>query len=350
MFFSAKPKNFFIDFSEHAVLIARTSKSEAPFVVEEIIECAPGDADALAHAIKTLQTTKSPSGYIHAACGINAPRRVVRKVTFETKRLKEPEYLNEVAVQQLRIEPEHYSLAILNSGQGTAYDTVKAAQKDALICGLPSADINVAQDNLLASGIYPETIELSSVAGIGAMVDYLAFTKIKSPVLLLEIGAESTNSFIVTSAGVEASRPIQQGLESMIPVVQKELGLKDEASARKLFLSNTFDFTGMGSVLIKRLIKELQSSIGFYEVQTGQSVAHVACVLLPSKLTWLESAIAADLGVSVLKLDLPAWLQSQQITFADALPANAQDARRLGLFGLMVQYKNNHAVVPEKAQ
>lgn len=350
MFFSAKPKNFFIDFSEHSVLIARTSKTEAPFVVEEIIECAPGDAEALAQAIKTLQTTKSPSGYIHAACGINAPRRVVRKVTFETKRLKEPEYLNEVAAQQLRIEPDQYTLAILSSAQGTGYDIVKAAQKDALICGIPSADINVAQDNLLASGIYPETIELSSVAGVGAMVDYLAFSKIKAPVLLLEIGSESTNSFIVTSGGVEASRPIQQGLESMIPVVQKELGLKDEASARKLFLSNTFDFTGMGSVLIKRLIKELQSSIGFYEVQTGQSVAHVSCVLLPSKLTWLEGAIAADLGVSVLKPDMPAWLQSQQITFSDTLPANAQDVRRLGLFGLMVQYKNNHAVVPEKNQ
>lgn len=350
MFFSAKSKNFFIDFSEHAVLIARTSKAEAPFVIEEIVECPPGDADALTAALKTLQPTKTPSGYVHAACGINAPRRVVRKVTFETKRLKEPEYLNEVAAQQLRIEPNQYSLAVINASQGTDYDMVKAAQKDAVICGLPTADVDLAQDSLLASGIYPETVELSSIAGIGAMVDYLSFSKIKSPVLILEIGAEMTNSFIVTSVGMEASRPIQQGLEAMIPVVQKELGLKDEASARKLFLSNTFDFTGMGSVLIKRLIKELQSSIGFYEVQTGQSVAHVACVLLPSKLVWLEGAIAADLGVSVLKADIPAWLQSQQITLADALSANAQDVRRLGLFGLMVQYKNSHAVVSEKTQ
>jgi Tfp pilus assembly PilM family ATPase len=348
MFFSAKPKNFFIDFSEHAVLVARTSKSELPFVVEEVIECAPGDAEALAEAIKTLQPVKSPTGYLHAKCGINAPRRVVRKVAFETKRLKETEYLNEVAAQQLRIDPEQYTLTLLNVEQGTDYDLGKAAHKDALMCGLPTADINTSQDNLLAAGIYPEAIELSSIAGIGAMIDYLAFSKIKTPVLMLEIGAESTNSFIVTASGVEASRPIQQGLEAMIPVVQKELGLKDEASARKLFLSNTFDFTGMGPVLIKRLIKELQSSIGFYEVQTGQSVAHVSCVLLPSKLVWLEGAIAADLGVTVLKADLSVWLQSQQITLSDSVPVGAQDIRRLGLFGLMVQYKNSHAIAPEK--
>jgi hypothetical protein len=349
MFFSAKSKNFFIDFSEHAVLLARVSKSETPFVVEEIVECQPGDADALAAALNSLHPGKKPTGYIHSICGINAPRRVVRKVAFDTKRLKEPEYLTEVATQQLRIDANDYTLSVLNSAQGTEYDMVKANQKDAIMCGLPTADINLSQDNMLAAGIYPETVELSTVAGIGAMVDYLAFSGIKTPVLMLEVGADTTNSFIVTSGGLEASRPIQQGLEAMIPVVQKELGLKDEASARKLFLSNTFDFTGMGSVLIKRLIKELQSSIGFYEVQTGQSVAHVACVLLPGKLGWLENAIASDLGVSVFKPDIPAWLQSHQITLADPVPSNAQDIRRLGLFGLMLQYKNRHVVVSEKA-
>jgi Tfp pilus assembly PilM family ATPase len=350
MFFSAKSKKFFVDFSEHSVLVARVSKSESPFVVEDMIECPLGEADALLAALKTIYPSKTSSGYIHATCGISAPKRVVRKVTFETKRLKEPEYLNEVAKQQLRIDPADYTLSVLNPSQGTDYDMVKSNQKDALICGLPTTDINLTQDNLLAAGIYPETLELSSVAGIGAMIDYLSYAGIKTPVLLLEIGAEMTNSFIVTTAGLEASRPIQQGLEAMIPVVQKELGLKDEVSARKLFLSNTFDFTGMGSVLIKRLIKELQSSIGFYEVQTGQSVAHVACVHLPSKLGWLENSIAEDLGVSVLKPDIIAWLQTHKITLSDALPVNEQDVRRIGLFGLMIQYKNRNVVVPEKTQ
>lgn len=349
MFFSTKSKNFFVDFSDHAVLLARTSKGDAPFVIEDLIECAPGDESALAAAMATLQTAKSPTGYMHATCGVHAPRRVVRKVTLETKRLKEQSYLDEVATQQLHVDSEQYSLTVLTTAAGVEYDMAKASQKDALICGLPIADVDLSQDNLLALGIYPETMELSTVASIGAMIDYLNFANIKTPILMLEIEADTTNSFIVTSTGLEASRPIQQGLSAMIPVVQKELGLKDEESARKLFISNTFDFTGMGSVLIKRLIKELQSSIGFYEVQTGQSIGQVACTLLPSKLAWLETAIAADLGVSVLKPDISAWLQSKQITLGDTLPAAAQDIRRLGLFGLMVQH-NSHVVVPEKNQ
>jgi len=347
MLFSVKSKAFFIDYSEHAILVARTSSATAPMVVEDIRECAPDDEAALAEILKSLQIKKSQSGYLHATCGVYTNKRVVRKVTLEPKRVKESGYLNEVAQQQVRIEPEQYTLAVLNASDGAEYDTSKATVKEAVFCGMPSEQINKTQDRLLSAGVYSERIEIGTASTVGALVDYLAFAKIKTPTLMLEIDADTAHSFIVSAAGMETSRQIPHGLDSIVPVVQKELGLKDEESARKLFFSNTFDFTGMGPVLIKKLVKELQSSIGFYEVQTGQSIGQVICTLLPPKLGWLESAIAGQLGVSVLKVDLPAWLQSRQITLSDSLPAHAQDVRRLGLFSLMVQY-SSHVAAPEK--
>jgi len=105
----------------------------------------------------------------------------------------------------------------------------------------------------------------------------------------------------------------------MVPVVQKELGLKDEEAARKLFYSNTFDFTGMGPLLVKRLMK-LQSSIGFYEVQTGQSVrTECVCTQLMPKLAWLESAIANGSGIDSLKVEPAGWLMNRQITLSDSV-------------------------------
>jgi len=59
----------------------------------------------------------------------------------------------------------------------------------------------------------------------------------------------------------------------------------------------------MGPLLIKRLLKELQSSIGFYEVQTGQSVGQVICIQLSPKLSWLEGSLASSLGIATLKFD-----------------------------------------------
>jgi hypothetical protein len=183
---------------------------------------------------------------------------------------------------------------------------------------------------------------------LGGVVDYLRFKKSSVPTLILEIGPEVTHSFIVSSSGVEASRPISQGFESMVPVVQAELGLKDAESARKLFLTNAFDFTGMGRSLVKKLLKELQSSIGFYEVQTGQSVGQLLCTSIPSKLTWLGGAIASALGVTTLTLDLPPWLASRQITLGERLSPAQLDARWFGLVSLMISHSAQNVVAPEK--
>lgn len=344
MIFSSATKGFFVEVSEHATILARTSAPIPPFTVEEFRECPTGDAAALAEAIAQLQPKKSPSGYFHANVGIYPARRLIRRHSLELKRLKEPGYLAEVCSQQFRIELDTHTVAVLNADDGTDFDLTKGTNKDVLFCGIPLEDIASTQQALLEMRIYPERLELATVSTLGALTNYLAFTNSKSPTLVLEIGAEATHSYILTSTGIEASRPIPQGLEAMVPIVQKELGLKDEESAKKLFYSNTFDFTGMGPLLTKRLLKELQSSIGFYEVQTGQSIGQVVCTQLAPKLAWLESAIANALGIAPLKVAPVEWLKSRQINVPESFARDAQDIRWFGLLALMARYDALHAV------
>lgn len=348
MLFSQKTKGFFVERNDHAVMLARTSAAAAPFTVEEMVEVPLNEPAGLEQAIKQLQPKSAPSGYLHAKVGIYPAKRLVRRHALELKRVKEPGYLAEVCSQQFRIEQDKFTVAILNATDGSDYDPGKGTQKDVVFCGLPNDDVEAAQNALLASKIYPERLELCSVAMLGAVVDYLAHSKSKTPTLVLELGGDATHSFIVTAGGIESSRPIPQGLDAMVPIVQKELGLKDEESARKLFYSNTFDFTGMGPLLVKRLLKELQSSIGFYEVQTGQSVGQVLMTQLPPKLSWLEAAVTGSLGISGMKIDALDWLKSRQITLPDSLAANARDIRWFGLLSLMAHYNAAHAAPAEK--
>ncbi len=348
MLFSKKNSSFFIDANDHAVLLARTSSANAPLIIEEVRECPANDPAALAEMVRLVQPKKSASGYLNAAVSVYPAKRLVRRHTLEPKRLKESEYLNEFMAQQLRIEPAKYVMALINATDGAVYDLIKATQKDALFCGMPSEDLVAIQDGLLAAGVYPERVELGTVAILGGLVDYLAGTKAKTPTLMLEVGFDSTQSFIVSPAGVEASRPIALGLDSMVPVVQKELGLKDEEAAKRLFYSNTFDFTGMGPLLVKRLMKELQSSIGFYEVQTGQSVGQVVCTQLMPKLGWLEAAIAAGLGISSLKIEPAGWLMNRQIALADSVAKTVQETRWFGLLSLMARHNIDHVLTPEE--
>jgi len=344
MFFSQKAKGLFVELNDHAVLLARVSGTVAPFAIEEFRECPPGDADALGEVINEIQPKKTPSGFLHATVGVYPKRRLLRRHTLELKRVKEPAYFAEVCAQQFRVEQDKYTIAVLNSNDGSDFDAAKAV----LFCGLPSDAAGEVQNALLEAKIYPERLELGSLATLGAVADYLVFGKSKTPTLVLEIGVESTHSFIVTAGGVEASRPIPHGLDSMVPIVQKELGLKDEESARKLSYSNTFDFTGMGPLLTKKLLKELQSSIGFYEVQTGQSVGQVLNTQLSPKLAWLDAALSGALGIDSLKLDPLPWLESRRITVPETLAKEIQDVRWFGLLGLMARYNVAHAVAAEE--
>ena len=345
MFFANKSKGFCVEIGEHTTLLARLTQPEAPFLVEELKELPSSESGAISEWIKVTQGRGS-TGYAHSTCGIYPTKRVVRRHTLDLKRVKEPAYFNEIYAQQFRVEPEKYIIKPLNPTDGGDYDTVKATQKEVLFCGLPADEVIAMQDKLLEQGIYPERLELGTLATLGGMVNYLKFKQSKSPLLLLEIGEESTQSFILSSEGVDISRPIPSGIAAMIPVVQKELGLKDEESAKKLFYSNTFDFTSMGGALVKKLLKELQSSIGFYEVQTGQSIGNVLCTQLPVSLAWLGTTMAGALGVPPLKIDMLPWLESLNIKLADGVALGQPEERWTGLFSLIASYQN--AVPDEK--
>lgn len=337
MNFGKKTKTYCFDFDDQGVRVARLSQETPPLMVEEMREFPLGEAEALREFIKTAEG-KGPTGFLHSIVGISPAKRLVRRHTLDVKRLKDPAYFNEVLAQQFRVEPDKYVTQVLHAADGGEFDLTKTTQKEALFCGLPADEVLAWQDKVLAMGIYPERLELTTVATLGGLVNYLKFKEHKPPVLLLEIGDDATQSFILGAEGVDVSRPIPNGVAAMVPVVQKELGLKDEESARKLFYSNTFDFTSMGATLIKRLLKELQSSIGFYEVQTGQSIGAVLCTQLPPSLAWLGGSIAGAVGVGALKLELAPWLESQGVTLAEGVAATPIDERWLGLFSLLLSH------------
>jgi hypothetical protein len=337
--FLKEMKGFFIVIDGEAVLMARTSSRNVPMVIEEMREIPVANEAAVQQAAKDLLGKKSGSGYLHASCGIYPPHRLVRRVTLDLKRVKEEDYFREICTQQFRMEEDKCTLAVLNAADGTDYDAGKVTtQKEVIFTGGPNDELLASQQKLLELGVFPERLELGTVGALGALVNYHAFAQLKAPTLMLETDADSTQSFVVGTGGLDVSRSIPHGFGAMISVVQKELNLKDEESARKLFYSNTFDFTNMGGMLTRKVLKELQSLIGFYEVQTGQSIGQVLCMQMPPKLAWLGGSIAKEMGVELLKLDFPGWLKSRGISFASSAEPSGLDARWLAVFGLMSYY------------
>ena len=335
--FGSNSKGICLDLVGDFAVAARVSSMAAPFTVEEVREfdlADPGSADALRKFAGGRGT-----GFTSARCGVYPPNRVMARVAVDGRKLREEGYLVSHVADVLKIDAAAYQLVSLSPADGSDVSALRSPPKEILVCGAPTEELAGIQMRLLELGLFPERLEIGSVSSVGGVINYLGYSNTSGPVLLLEISSEVTQASVLSRDGIEISRTVPFGINSMIPLVQKELALKDEESARKLFFSNNFDFTGMGPQLTKRLLRELQASIGFYEVQTGQSISQLACTLLPTKVAWLQRTLADVLGMKVLGFDHAPWMATMGITLADSVATAELGTMWTNLFCLMGEYQ-----------
>lgn len=340
---SPKNQGIHIEINPYSILAASTAGGDLPLQVTELREFpASTDAEKIGDELaKWYDIKKGARAYVKGHCAGYPSSRFIRRHTLDQPaKAKEPAFLADLLNNQFRIDPEKNTIAIINATDGSLFDTTKNLQnqKELLLCGALVDEWKELQGRLLGWNIFPESIQLGQLAVVAGLMDYARWANLTMPTMLLEITPESSNLFIFSGNQLDIARPIPHGLNGMFPMVQQELGLKDEESARKLFYSNTFDFTEMGSTLLRKMLKELQASTGFYEVQTGQTIGQLFISLLPKNLNWIGQVLSRSLGVKVLNPDYTNWLKQRQITLADSIQPETLDARWFGLFCLMGQF------------
>lgn len=337
-----KSKGLFVDISEFSILAARTSGFKIPMVIEEVAEHSLSSDDGpeeIRDFLEQLVDFRSNSYYV-SRCGVYPEGRFVRYYEAESaNKAKDMNFLTEVLKSEFNVDPASNSVAILDARNGADYQPDVSPSKRLVFCGAPSESFKKEQAQVLQYGIYPERLELSTVTTLGGVSDYAHFSRIKSPILCFELTAKSANIFIINRGQVDVARPVPFGLDSIFPLLQRELGLKDEASAHKLFFSNTFDFAEMGPKLLRRMTKELQAAAGFYEVQTGQTIENVFISVLPKNLAWVSKSISDSLALDILRPNLEKWLESLDIKVDEGVELSNLGARWMGLFSLMGDFQ-----------
>jgi hypothetical protein len=338
MFSSRQLPGIFLDHGGDTVRAARTSAFAAPFSVEEVGECPAGDRAGLVQLLQRLSPRRAAGRRVHARVAIRPEGQLVRVLTAEPKRLGEPEYFAALCSGQLQIDPQAYLLSVLHAEDGRPFDPARTGERELFFCGLPLAELEAAQGALVDQDIYPESLELGTVATLGAVADHVRQAGLAAPVLVLELGGASSHAYVVSAAGVSLARQLSSGLDAMVPLVQRNLGLKDAAAARKLLHANAFDFSAMGPELTLALARELHGLISHLEMRTGRSVSHLLNLRLPAKLGWLGTALARGLGLEPLAPAMESWLAARGITLAPAVRAAVgSDSGWLGVWGLMLR-------------
>ena len=342
-----KAKGLFLEVNDFEVLAVTTNALADPLTIEALEVFPRSEENKELQAFVGLLVDGKGGGkrYLKAHCGIYPPSRFFRRHTVESMaKAKEPGYFAEVMRDQAKVVPEKTMAAALVTSTGESFDATKPLtnQKELLLAGALSEDVATEQELIVASGVYPEYLELGTLATLGALQNYLKWKERKAPVLWLELGPASANLFVVSAGALELCRPIPFGLDAMFPVVQQELSLRDEDSARKLFFSNTFDFAEMGPSLLRRIHKELHASMGFFEMQTGQSLGDLFVSLLSPNLGWIPETLSRGLGLEMLEFDFPGWLAHREIAVGPHVQTAHLEARWLGPLSLMGNFEVNN--------
>ncbi len=334
---SAKKNNFIVEFRPSAIRAARISSDTTPTVVEEVIEIDLSKDNSPASSIRDFAKAKS-NAYMHAACVIYPQGRLVRQLLLDTQRGKEVDFLMDYLRKSGGVDPEEFSAYCLSAEDGSEIDLSDFNKKEILVCGASKTEISNEQNSLVENGIYPRRLELGTLGTIGALKDAIGSDAGRSPALFLEIDKESTNAVIVGPKGVEMARRIDCGATHIAQALKEEMNLKDESAAEKILQSRDFDLGPIAPKLLRKLLRELQSSIGFFEVQTGSSVSELYCLKDGRFLPWLESSICDLLNLTVLPLDLEKWLDDKSVTFASEEILGQVDNTWLSLFSLVLEF------------
>ncbi len=334
---SAKKNNFIVEFRPSAIRAARISSETAPTVVEEVIEIDLLKDESPASSIREFAKAKSNS-YMNASCVVYPEGRLVRQVMLDAQRGKEVDFVVDYLRKSAGVDPELFSAYCLSASDGGEIELRDYNKKDILVCGAAKSEISGVQAALVENGVYPRRLELGTLGTIGALKDALGSDASRSPVLFLEIDRSSTNAVIVGPKGVEMARRIDCGAIHIAQALKEEMSLKDDAAAEKILQSRDFDLGPIAPKLLRKLLRELQSSIGFFEVQTGSSVSELYCLKDGRFLPWLESSISDLLNLSALRLDLGAWLEGKSVTFASEEVREQVDNTWIGLFSLVLEY------------
>ena len=338
----SKKKGLFVDISEFSILAVRTSGYKAPIIVEEVANFSV-ESDYSSKDVRSFlgRLVDFKGGNYEANCGIYPKDRFVRYHEVESGvRLKNQSLLKKLLQSDLNIDPETNNIAILNAHDGSQFDPTRNASNQLIFCGAPTAKLQEVQDQILSFGLLPGRMEISSVATLGGFCSYMRLNGFKSSAMYIELVSDSMQIFILNRGNVDMIRSLSFGLDSLFPILKNELGLKDEASAKKLFCANTFDVSEIGRKLLKKVLNELQAVSGHYEVETGLNIDKFFISSLPTKFCWISDTISSALGIEPIKIELEPWLQSLEIKIDDSVDLSVLGPRWLGIFSLIAEFSS----------
>lgn len=334
---SGKSFAFHLALTDHSVLVGKSMPgAQGPTLVDYRVLSLhePGHEQALQEFLGVKK-----GQYVQADCSVFPRSRFIRRLTLDSAaKAKDTAYLTELLNSTCKISSVENDFAIFHHN-GAHLDTDKPSSKEIMFVGAARSELMTLQDRILAYGVFPKRLEIGTLPLLASVRKVAMAEMFKAPTLVLELGESQSHIYILSEGGVDMTRNISFGIESMLTQVKAELGLADEAVARKIVMANTFDFTEMAPALLRRLVKEIQASIGFYEVQTGFAIGQMFVANVSSRFEWITMHLARSIGLEVMNVSYDRWPAIVGIQVADTVRFGDADASLWNLLSITAKYE-----------
>ncbi len=307
----------------HFVRLARLQKDGGDLRVSAAAELPPGDTAAQRQWIKDHVSVSG--NWIPAIAGFHpAGHRLVREdVPFK-------ENVPQLAAARTALSnaagaasAPDWHLGLLDPLRGGPLAGT-TAMVDALIVGVPRAELVSHQRQLLKQHLRPRRLELDTLPLLGALARHATAHLDGKAVALCQFGQQETTVYIVDREGVKPQQPVSFGLQTFTQSAQKDLKLDDlEATAARLDEPDDALRQNLPR-LLRIFASHLRLCLDYYEHQTGRTVRAMLPVQLPTRRAWLGPAMCEAVDLPRVTLDIDAWAADHQLRL-DALPGEGED-------------------------
>lgn len=306
--------------TDHVMQVARLGQiDQRPLLVDGFAELPLGDDEALNRWMREHFAGR-PTGYMPGYCGFYPFERVLIRESVNTRRLKEPRYLELLLAESAKLSGlRDWQIGAVHPVDGQEFDG-NTPSGPALLFGLPRAVAREAQQRLCKFGLLPRRLELGSLTLLGALSRHLRESNYAKAVVACEIERTQTRIYFVGKDGVHTPPPLPHGLRSIEEAAMKELSAPDVGSAHQQLTRASDELRGHGRRLVRPLTRHLKPAVDYFEMKTGQPIGALFSAHLPESLGWLEEALSAAVELEFLVPDFVMGLSSVGIELGPDTP------------------------------
>ena len=279
-----------------------------------------------------------PGRYVRAYCGVFPSSRFLHRMVPDGARAKDQAQMADWLANTAKVNVAENEVAVLRA-DGSQLEDEKSQVRELVFAGARTAEFSALQERLLSFGVYPARLELCTLPILASIRRISKAEGRATPALVVELCDAASHFHVVGEHGLMMTRTLAFGLDSMLPHVRAELGLSDDAVAKKILHTNTFDFTEMAPVLLRRLLREFRSATGQFEVETGVAPDRLYFANPTASFQWIYQFVAKSTNLELVSADLEQWPAAVGVEVVSREDLSHADPALWNLFALAGRYE-----------